>query len=80
MPPPVRKVGTSTAPAPVSSPVPKSGVTGPAIIIDLGSFETKVAFSNKLDKAQTFPTVVAYQKEKDVVEQERNKDKKIRKT
>jgi actin len=80
MPPPIRKTTGSTSPSVSSSaPATKSGVTGPAIIIDLGSFETKVAFSNKLDKVQTFPTVVAYEKEKDVIEQERNKDKKYEK-
>ncbi|KAL0487454.1 actin [Acrasis kona] len=74
MPPPVRKAVVTPA-SPVASTVVEqsSGVTGPAIVIDLGSYETKVCFSDKIDQAQSFPTVVAYDKEKEVSEQEKQK-------
>jgi actin-related protein len=76
MPPPVRRAPSSISSPTTGSQAPKDGPRGPAIVIDLGSFETKIAFSDRLDSVHTFPTVVAYEKEKDVVEQEKEKGKK----
>lgn len=80
MPPPTRKQNSvANAVTTTTAPTTQSGVKGPALVIDLGSFETKIAFSDRLDNVQTFPTVVAYDKEKDVVEQEKQKGKKYEK-